>query len=343
MRKIKVSIVIPVYNIPEELLVSSLDSVVKEKSRDIEILIIDDGSCDDVAKVCDIYADESNDIFVYHQVNQGVSVARNRGIEEANGDYIAFVDSDDVINMKGLLVSSDYASERNLDICFFKYRRDTNFGSFSSKTVVADDMTLTEDELIYNIAIQNEPFAGYCVGSPWGKVFKREFLISNNLRFLKSLRKMQDRVFMMYCLKHSPQIALLPVEGYCYVVNSESIVNKYNPKIGEYIANVYKEIRNFNLQYNVFKDIDMHTIGVILVLEYLGLDTLHKNNNNSTAKKVFALRKYLSDNGFDRCIRKYDKAVLQRYDRNSNIKMLLLRCKLPRLLIYISKMYSRKG
>ena len=92
-----VSIIIPVYNV-ELYVKESIESVLKQTYKNIEIIIVDDGSTDNSLKVCKEVLDTDKRIKVIHQENQGVVKARNKGIELANGDYIMFVDSDDWID-----------------------------------------------------------------------------------------------------------------------------------------------------------------------------------------------------------------------------------------------------
>lgn len=93
-----ISVIIPVYNV-EKYLRRCLDSVIAQTYQKLEIICVDDGSIDDSGKICDQYAVRDARIKVIHQENQGLSAARNRGIDAADGEYIAFVDSDDYILM----------------------------------------------------------------------------------------------------------------------------------------------------------------------------------------------------------------------------------------------------
>ena len=96
MRTPLISVIIPVYNV-EKYLRRCLDSVIAQTYQNLEIICVDDGSIDDSGKICDQYAVRDARIKVIHQENQGLSAARNRGIDAADGEYIAFVDSDDYI------------------------------------------------------------------------------------------------------------------------------------------------------------------------------------------------------------------------------------------------------
>ena len=92
-----ISVVVPIYKVKEELLKECIESIMNQSYRDLEIILIDDGSPDNSGKICDDYSKTDKRIKVIHKENGGVSSARNIGIENANGDWITFVDSDDYI------------------------------------------------------------------------------------------------------------------------------------------------------------------------------------------------------------------------------------------------------
>ena len=115
-----ISVILPVYN-NVQYLEECLDSVLAEEKLSIEIVAIDDGSTDGSEQILDDYAGKYENIRVFHQENSGVSVARNLGLEKANGEYICYLDSDDRycpgVLEKGLALSS----EKKLDVLFFTY------------------------------------------------------------------------------------------------------------------------------------------------------------------------------------------------------------------------------
>lgn len=93
----KLSIVVPVFNV-ENSLDECIESILQQSFHDIEVILVDDGSTDNSPSICDRWADKDTRIIVIHQPNGGLSNARNKGIEHANGHYITFVDSDDKIS-----------------------------------------------------------------------------------------------------------------------------------------------------------------------------------------------------------------------------------------------------
>lgn len=117
----KISIIVPVYNV-KEYLCECLDSIVNQTYKNIEIIIIDDGSTDGSEVICDEYKKKDKRIKVVHQKNKGLSVARNKGIELSTGKYISFIDSDDVIDSKmvEILYREIIKNDCDMVICGFK-------------------------------------------------------------------------------------------------------------------------------------------------------------------------------------------------------------------------------
>ena len=114
-----ISVVVPVYNV-EKYLAKCLESIIAQTYRDIEIVLIDDGSTDESGKICDEYAQRDKRIRVIHQENKGLAEVRNIGIHEARGEYIQFIDSDDWVELDMLETCLDYAEQYNADIVCFR-------------------------------------------------------------------------------------------------------------------------------------------------------------------------------------------------------------------------------
>ena len=115
MGKIKLSLVIPVFNV-EDYLVDCLESIIKQNSDDIEIILVDDGSDDSSGMICDTYSSKYKNVFTYHKVNGGLSDSRNFGTKKAKGDYISFVDSDDYIEQNSISYILNLLKQENPDV-----------------------------------------------------------------------------------------------------------------------------------------------------------------------------------------------------------------------------------
>ena len=111
----KISIIIPVYN-TEEYLRECLDSVIEQTLKDIEIILVDDGSTDNSGKICDEYREKDTRITVIHQENRGQGKARNEALKISNGEYIGFIDSDDWIDLDFYEKLYNAASEKESEV-----------------------------------------------------------------------------------------------------------------------------------------------------------------------------------------------------------------------------------
>ena len=124
----KISIIIPVYNI-ERYLCRCVDSVINQTMKPYEIILVDDGSKDGCAEICDNYEKNEDNIKVIHKKNEGLGFARNSGLEIATGDYIVFIDGDDYINSTRIETLYNCIRKNNADTCIASYTRviDNNF------------------------------------------------------------------------------------------------------------------------------------------------------------------------------------------------------------------------
>ena len=171
------SIIIPVYN-TEEYLRPCLDSILSQSFADYEVLLIDDGSSDESGRICDEYAQKDSRILVFHKENGGVSSARNRGIDNARGEYIVFVDSDDLVTDGYLkhLMESD-ADMVVTGLCKFGERNETIVPTGRV------DYGIEELPIHWN----TPPDMNYLYCYPVAKRFRSSILRENRIRFNESL------------------------------------------------------------------------------------------------------------------------------------------------------------
>ena len=156
---IKVSVIVPIYNV-EKYLPQLLDSLVSQSLREIEIILVDDGSPDGCGIICDNYANNDPRIKVIHKKNGGVSAARNDGLKETTGDYVIFCDSDDWLPLNALEILWNKGNEENADIVIgdvYENRESSNVQAhFYSKDFV------TDDSLFIHKMIQADIYKTYC-------------------------------------------------------------------------------------------------------------------------------------------------------------------------------------
>ena len=168
----KVSVIIPVYNV-EQYIQRCVDSVIRQSLSDIEIILVDDGSTDKSGEVCDEYASMDNRIFVVHKKNEGLSCARNVGIELAHSDYIMFVDSDDWVEQSFCELPFTCAKKENADIVFFSHNR-VNCEENAQQLVKADYAGVLSEQA----AIRFNSFVG---AYAWEGIYRKRLF--DNIKF----------------------------------------------------------------------------------------------------------------------------------------------------------------
>lgn len=186
----KLSIIIPVYNL-EEYLSNCLDSILNQDFKDYELLLINDGSTDTSGEICNHYASKDKRIQVSHQKNAGVSVARNLGLEKARGEWICFVDGDDLLAENSLEKLIDQAGKNDPEILI-------------AKSFAFADGKKTKEKHPFNNSFLQKTYGGYDLivkksykrGSVCGCLFKNEYLEQNNLKFPLGLWNAEDSIFM---------------------------------------------------------------------------------------------------------------------------------------------------
>ncbi len=229
-----VSVIIPVYN-AEKYLRRCLDSVVNQTYKDIEIIVVDDGSTDGSAVICDEYAARDNRFIVIHQKNGGVSVARQTGLEAVKGDYICFVDADDCIDSKMIDELFQEADTTNSDMIICDYYAETESGWIYSSQKLQDKMF--SEEVIRMILSENRS------GSCWNKFIRRACCVGINFT-PSDLIVGEDELYIIKILSKGITVRYLPKAFYRYYRNSNSIINTFNEKA---VISKIKEVKELEI------------------------------------------------------------------------------------------------
>ena len=214
-----ISVIVPVYNV-EPYVAKCIESIQNQSYQYLEIILVDDGSTDDSGDICDQYASYDDRIKVIHQENAGLSAARNTGIDIANGDYIAFVDSDDYI---GLTVYEDMLhllKDNNLDIIEFTAFRDKN-GTIIEGCNDGQLEIFNKDDAL-KLAMHD------CFVAAWSKLYKRSAI--GDVRFPVG-RKFEDSATSYLYVANANRVGHINRCYYYYRLNPNSITQtSFDPK-----------------------------------------------------------------------------------------------------------------
>lgn len=199
-----VSIVIPVYNV-EKYLSECLDSVINQTYKDLQIIIVDDGSTDSSGKICDQYAEKDNRITVIHQKNAGAANAKNTGLDNVKGEYLAFVDSDDWVEHNWIETLVNAMEKYDVDVveCGFDnvFVNEVEEG----KVYTDGEMLTTEDYFIQ----YNENWVSVIF---WNKFFRAE--LTEGIRFRKERRCIDDEFYTYKVVSNAKK--MVRVSGILY-------------------------------------------------------------------------------------------------------------------------------
>ena len=225
---IKISVIIPIYN-SKEYINRCIDSLVNQKNfNDYEIILVDDGSSDGSEKVCDEYEKNYKNIKVFHKKNEGVSIARNKGIKESKGDYITFVDSDDYVDEYMLYNFSNAIEKLQSDIIFCGYN---NIFVKNNKKIIINACKFDNIDLCeFNDKYFKNYYCNYLIHGPYNKIYKSCIIKDNNIKFDENLKICEDAIFVIDCLKKCKTISSIEECYYNYMQNgtSDTLIRKFS-------------------------------------------------------------------------------------------------------------------
>ena len=215
----KISIIIPVYNV-EKYLRQCLDSVVNQTLHDIEIICVNDGSTDGSAQILEEYRQRDERIKVIHKENEGVSIARNKGIEQATSEYITFCDSDDTFKSNLCEKVYEKINKDSPDVIY--YGHDNYINDKYSDTDCVNIKKLKNNGFKYKDWLDLQVFI-------WEKTFKKTFLLQNNIAFPQNIKNAEDVVFCLECFLSNPKYSIIEDSLYNYSVERNGKSTFSNP------------------------------------------------------------------------------------------------------------------
>ncbi len=259
MKNIKVSIVIPVYNI-ERYLSKCIDSVINQTYKIIEIILVDDGSDDNSGKICDDYAKKDKRISVIHQKNSGVSTSRNNGINKASGDYVTFIDSDDVVHPDYVKKLVDNLKDNSLSICMIeKFQNEFSFSKDTNDTTLLDKNNLIK---LCELSLLNTPCC---------KLYNLEIIKKNKISFNTKLSLGEDLLFNLDYLKYIESVIVVNQKLYYYRRGDMNTLSTlYYPNILDIqllLFDKYTEFfNNKSMDKNELTIFDTYRFSIIMVI-----------------------------------------------------------------------------
>lgn len=238
---ILISIIIPVYNV-EKYLERCLNSVINQTYKNLEIILIDDGSTDGSGKICDEFTKKDNRIIVIHKENGGVSSARNKGLEIAQGEYIGFVDSDDYIEENMYEVLFENLVNFNVDISMCNYNILKNNKKTFHKHTMENGLLITENKKFLELLRLN-----YYKGFLYNKLFKAKMI--KKMKLDVNIHICEDLLLIAQLTNQCKKYYFDNRCLYNYVIREDSAINgKINDKKFS-VLDAYRKVIEIVKQY----------------------------------------------------------------------------------------------
>lgn len=285
----KLSIIIPVYN-NERYLQTTLQSVLAQTYPDFEVLAIDDGSTDGSLAICQKFAQKDRRLRVIHKENGGVSSARNRGIEEAMGKYIAFVDGDDCIDPEMYTTMITVLQDTGADLVDCR--------------VIKESQYMQQPYEEGDVEVSDHPLEclskkGYFIDSSLNKVYRRDFI--GYTRFDEGISYSEDKLFVTELIFKAKRMALVSNVFYHYIQHGDSLSWQDTAAVWQ---------GNFQVHQRIYQRmLDAHITGPVLNSAFRGY-----------VRSIIALLryaiKYRQEDEYNRILKQY-KPVLKQFLRTT--------------------------
>ena len=247
MNEALVSVVLPIYNV-EMYLERCIESIVNQTYKNLEIILVDDGSPDHCPQICDEWGKKDSRVRVVHKVNAGLGMARNTGIEYATGKYICFFDSDDYVKTDTIEKTVGLAEKVNADIVTFGYSNVDNNGLVKSEYVpstvkeIFHGKEVQEEFLPDMLAERKESVNKRLHMSAWASLYSMKLIKESGWKFVSEREIIAEDVYSLLVLYKSVQcVAVLSEALYFYCDNGVSLTHTYR-------KDRYKKIEKFYIE-----------------------------------------------------------------------------------------------
>ncbi|WP_026691503.1 glycosyltransferase family 2 protein [Alteribacter aurantiacus] len=345
-----ISIIVPVYNVSEDYLRQCIESLVNQTLHDIEIILVDDGTPDNGGIICDQYANKDKRIRVIHQENQGVSAARNHGIEAATGEWITFVDADDWLELNACEILKNNVLQEDSDFLIFALK--VNFpdremiNPFWNSDYEYLDKYAREElqiQLLYKTVSQFSPPYNM-VGVAVCKLYKKDFLQTFNMKYNTNLSLSEDGVFVFQALENANKIFYINEFLYHYRKHSESATQSFRENAENDYGNGLKELERCLINsgksgkfYTAFYFRAIFNIFTITNQFYCS-----SKNRNTYFEKIKGIRMLCNSEPYSSAIKKI--SVIQYSEKSSffrSIGFFLLKLRVYSIFYFISLLKNK--
>lgn len=350
-----VSIIVPTYN-SEKYIVESLQSITNQTYKNIEIIVINDGSNDGTKEILDAISKTDSRIIIINKENEGVSKARNKGIDACKGEYIFFFDSDDIIESKCIekvmivielkkydTVLYGYASVRNKKILKHKLAYENNEYLSNSeiiKKIIPRSFGISYDELNKWLKGERSIRQGKELTGPWRMCYSAKIIKENKVKYNECLKVGEDTIFTNEYLSFTNRVGIINDCLYYLHNHEDSTISKYLQNINNVISNKRELIK---VKHEISKEIYLRTGinpniywggEVILSTVEIAWILTDKKNSMNFLESYKKYKEFRKDRYVNECWNEMKCSISKSIN---NIPILLIKCKMDFFMLLIMK------
>lgn len=283
MEHIKVSIIVPVYNV-EKYIERTLVSLVNQTLKEIEIIVINDGSTDNSDSIIKKIAGTDERIRYISRENRGVGPTRNEGVSLARGEYIGFCDSDDTVDEKMYekMYKTAIKTESDIVVCDKNIIKDGKIINIESNNGVAETANVNNVEEFFKSYYYTKKYENHV----WDKIFRKELVLDKNIQFgdLKEITG-EDTFFAITIIPYCNKITFINDKLYNYEVRQNSIMNTYNPEKMKKTIKFIEKVDQFEKERNLIGKFSFFLAGYLYNLAVASSREAIKNKNLNGMKQ----------------------------------------------------------
>lgn len=332
---VKVSVIVPVYNV-EKYLDRCMNSLLKQTLKEIEIILVDDGSTDISSEMCDLYALNYDNVKVIHKKNEGLGRARNSGLDLATGEYVAFVDSDDYLAEMALEKLYDMGKKNNADTILGRYKRRWENGQIDEgqhpleNVIYSNSEDIMQNVLLNMLGSPKDYYDDiYIMMSVWMGLYSRSIIQDNDIKFCSEREYIsEDLIFDLDYYPCASKVCITDYDFYYYCENTASLTLSYTKDRFEKNKKLFSELskRCQNISLDAEERLDRSFIGRARQCIYSSVKFL------SFREAIREIRAICQDEQLQSVLKRYP---IESFTRNQRLFAVAMRGK-KEFLIYVA-------
>ena len=338
----KISVIIPVYNTEEKYLRQCMDSLITQDYKNLEIILVDDGSVNSAGEICDQYEKQDDRIRVIHQTNQGISAARNKALEIITGEWVAFVDSDDWLEKDAFSVLMRQVKNKTPDLIVWNmyenYPKTERICSNYKESFYTDTAKVIDQirlRLLRTISIGAEEKNITTIGYPHCHLYRKEIIETHDVKFDREFAQGEDKLFNYQYSAYIHSMLYLNLPLYHYRQHSMSIGHKFYPEHVDNTTRILKKYYEIEPKIKTDKNYrDTYNIRVSYLAWWM-IRKYYLHENSTVKEPVKEFKKLVQSSPYAESIKALDVSEMK--CSLTKIRLKLLKRHMYRLLFWDAK------